>query len=270
MVRVTHLLEAHVVTEGDWIGATEICQLCRIDFHAVQELAGTTPTANLLTGDIDEIFTRTDAAGTSGFLPDALGTTLALTSAAGAVQTSYTYEAFGASTSSGTASTNSFQYMARENDGNGLYFYRSRYYSPSFARFISEDPLEYKAGINLQSFVDDDPTDFTDPLGLKPKPPEQPKPCPPDTAIRDAQREGLRVFIRDMLFGEGGAFLIGCGIGAPAGTPFGGALGTFAGCLGGGSAAASAALPGVTFVAALDGSLEAYSKAFKQPDGGCQ
>ena len=39
MVRVTHLLEAHLVTEGDWIGATEICQLCRIDFTAVQELA---------------------------------------------------------------------------------------------------------------------------------------------------------------------------------------------------------------------------------------
>jgi chaperone modulatory protein CbpM len=39
MVRVTHLIEAHVVTEGDWIAATEICQLCRIDFAAVQELA---------------------------------------------------------------------------------------------------------------------------------------------------------------------------------------------------------------------------------------
>jgi hypothetical protein len=39
MVRVTHVLEAHVVTEGDWLGATEICQLCRIDFTAVQELA---------------------------------------------------------------------------------------------------------------------------------------------------------------------------------------------------------------------------------------
>jgi chaperone modulatory protein CbpM len=39
MVRVTHLFETHVVTEGDWIGATEICQLCRIDFSAVQELA---------------------------------------------------------------------------------------------------------------------------------------------------------------------------------------------------------------------------------------
>ena len=39
MVRVTHLLEAHVVTESDWLGASEICQLCRIDFTAVQELA---------------------------------------------------------------------------------------------------------------------------------------------------------------------------------------------------------------------------------------
>jgi MerR HTH family regulatory protein len=39
MVRVTHLLEAHVVTDGDWIAVTEICHLCRIDFNAVQELA---------------------------------------------------------------------------------------------------------------------------------------------------------------------------------------------------------------------------------------
>jgi hypothetical protein len=39
MVRVTQVFEAHVVSEGDWIGATEICRLCRIDFEAVQELA---------------------------------------------------------------------------------------------------------------------------------------------------------------------------------------------------------------------------------------
>jgi hypothetical protein len=39
MVRITtHVLEAHVLTDGDWIGATEICQLCRIDLAAVQEL----------------------------------------------------------------------------------------------------------------------------------------------------------------------------------------------------------------------------------------
>jgi chaperone modulatory protein CbpM len=40
MVRVTTtVLEAHVLTEGDWIGASQICQLCRIDLEAVLELA---------------------------------------------------------------------------------------------------------------------------------------------------------------------------------------------------------------------------------------
>jgi len=39
MVRVTtHVLEAHVLTDGDWIGVTEICQMCRLDAAAVLEL----------------------------------------------------------------------------------------------------------------------------------------------------------------------------------------------------------------------------------------
>ncbi len=32
-------LEAHLLSEGDWIGATEICQLCWLDLGAVMELA---------------------------------------------------------------------------------------------------------------------------------------------------------------------------------------------------------------------------------------
>jgi chaperone modulatory protein CbpM len=39
MVRVTQVIEAHVLSDGDWIAATEICQLCRIDLDAVLELA---------------------------------------------------------------------------------------------------------------------------------------------------------------------------------------------------------------------------------------
>src|SRR5206468_4376788 len=39
MVRVTHRLEAHVLGEGDWIGASEICRLCWLDPDAVMELA---------------------------------------------------------------------------------------------------------------------------------------------------------------------------------------------------------------------------------------
>ena len=39
MVRVTQVLEAHVLGESEWIAASEICQLCRLDLEALLELA---------------------------------------------------------------------------------------------------------------------------------------------------------------------------------------------------------------------------------------
>jgi chaperone modulatory protein CbpM len=39
MVRVTQVIEAHVLGEGDWIAATEICALCLLDLEAILELA---------------------------------------------------------------------------------------------------------------------------------------------------------------------------------------------------------------------------------------
>ena len=51
--------------------------------NPVQELSGTTPTANMLTGiGVDEYFTRTDSTGTAHFLTDALGSTISLTNSA--------------------------------------------------------------------------------------------------------------------------------------------------------------------------------------------
>src|SRR5207247_1452935 len=90
------------------------------DVNTVQELSGTTATANLLTGGVDQFFSRTDSTGTFTPLTDALGSTIALTDSTGAVQTQYTYEPFGNTTVSGPASTNTFQYTGRENDGTGL------------------------------------------------------------------------------------------------------------------------------------------------------
>ena len=55
--------------------------------------SGGTPTANPLTGPaIDETLTGTDANGTSTLLVDALGSALALSDAAGSLQTTYAYE----------------------------------------------------------------------------------------------------------------------------------------------------------------------------------
>jgi YD repeat-containing protein len=99
--------------------------------NQVQELSGSTVTANLLTGlGVDEILTRTDSAGARSFLTDALGSSVALTDSKGAIQTRYVYQPFGNSTAIGSVSTNSNEYAGRENDGTGLYFYRARYYTP--------------------------------------------------------------------------------------------------------------------------------------------
>jgi chaperone modulatory protein CbpM len=38
-MRVTQVLQAHVLGESDWIAASEICELCRLDLQALLELA---------------------------------------------------------------------------------------------------------------------------------------------------------------------------------------------------------------------------------------
>jgi RHS repeat-associated protein len=115
---------------------------------------------------VDEYFTRTDAARVHTLLTDALGSTLALTDNAGTVQSAYTYEPYGETTTTGTANPNPFQYTGRENDGTGLYYYCTRYYLPSVQRFISEDPLDFLAGdLNLYAYVGGDPSNYIDPIG---------------------------------------------------------------------------------------------------------
>jgi RHS repeat-associated protein len=138
-------------------------------FNPVQELDGAIPanvTANLLTGlNIDEYFARTDSNGAMNFLSDALGSTLALTDSSGAINTSYTYEPFG-NTTIGGSKPNPYQFTGRENDGTGLYFYRARYYSPTFQRFIAQDPWDFiGGGPNLYEYAAGDPVDLRDPSG---------------------------------------------------------------------------------------------------------
>jgi RHS repeat-associated protein len=135
--------------------------------NVVQELSGTTPTANLLNGGVDNVFTRTDANGARTPLKDHLGSTLALADDAGTLQTQYTYDPFGNTTSTGSTSANSSKFTGREDDGTGLYYYRARYYSPSLQRFISEDPIGLAAGdVNVYAYVLNDPINIADPSGL--------------------------------------------------------------------------------------------------------
>jgi RHS repeat-associated protein len=108
------------------------------------------------------------SAGTESFLTDALGSTIALAGSTAKAETTYTYDPFGNTTKEGTASENPFQYAGRENDGDGLYYNRARYYSPVGARFISQDPLGQEANEpsgNVYLYAGDSPTNATDPYG---------------------------------------------------------------------------------------------------------
>ncbi|MGH8525570.1 MAG: RHS repeat domain-containing protein, partial [Gammaproteobacteria bacterium] len=129
--------------------------------------AGNAVTANVLTGlGLDEVYARTKGAVTSSYLIDHLGTIIAEADAAGTVQTSYSYEPYGKTTQSGAASDNSQRYTGREQDLAHLYYYRARYYSATFGRFASEDPIDLLGGSNLYGYVGSAPIHFIDPLGL--------------------------------------------------------------------------------------------------------
>ena len=160
-------------------------------------LGGGAVGANYLRGlRVDEPFIRQTGIGNEQFHTDALGSTLALSNATGVIATSYSYEAFGKATITGVSS-NPFQFAGRENDGAGVYFYRARYYSSRFHRFLSEDPIlapfvpltaggclttnnfvwllpqnikalasDLSQGLNAFAYVTNNPTRFLDPSGL--------------------------------------------------------------------------------------------------------
>ena len=134
---------------------------------AVQELAGGTPVANMILGGVDEVFSRSDAAGSRSFMADGLGSTLGLADSSGTLTAEFTYDPFGSTTASGTPGNNSAQFTGRENDATGLYYYRARYYSPTLQRFISQDPIGFAGGdMNFYAYVANDPVNNTDASGL--------------------------------------------------------------------------------------------------------
>ena len=75
-------------------------------------------------------------------------------------------------------------YTGREDDGTGLKYYRARYYHPTLSRFLREDPLRWKGGVNLYAYVNANPINLIDPLGLRP--------------LRDCEKNTLRPYIPEI------------------------------------------------------------------------
>jgi RHS repeat-associated protein len=132
----------------------------------IQESKAGIKTNYVRTLNIDEPLARIIGSTIRHYVRDGLGSVIALTDETGVVKTTYVYDAYGNVTITGEASDNPFQYTGRENDGTGLLHYRLRYYSPEMGRFISEDPIRLLGGMNFFSYVQNNPVNWTDPLGL--------------------------------------------------------------------------------------------------------
>jgi RHS repeat-associated protein len=86
-----------------------------------------------------------------------------------ALAASYRYDAFGntLSSSGSRAAANVYRFSSKEVHANsGMYVYMFRFYDPNLQRWINRDPVEEAGGLNLYSYVRNEPTRFLDPFGL--------------------------------------------------------------------------------------------------------
>lgn len=128
--------------------------------------------------NIDEPLATLRSGTTSYYHADGLGSITSLSSAAGSIANTYTYDSFGNLTASTGSLTNFLRYTAREFDTEtNLYYNRARYLDQSTGRFISEDPIRFRGGVDFYAYGANSPTNVTDPSGLCP-----PEGCqPPNT-----------------------------------------------------------------------------------------
>ena len=117
---------------------------------------------------IDDPLAETRGATNGYYDQDGLGSVTALSNSTAAIADSYAYDSFGDTIGSTGALTNPFQYTGRDYDQEtGFHYYRARYYDASVGRFISEDPIRFKGGINFYDYVQNNPISASDPFGLQ-------------------------------------------------------------------------------------------------------
>jgi RHS repeat-associated protein len=96
---------------------------------------------------------------------DGLGSIVAMTDSSGSVVNKYSYDAYGKVVSQVEAVSNPFKYVGLfgvMDEGNGLLYMRARYYDPEMRRFLNKDPIGFLGGLNMYSYVQNNPVNFVD------------------------------------------------------------------------------------------------------------
>jgi RHS repeat-associated protein len=101
------------------------------------------------------------------FINDRLGSTVALTDTTGSIVRSYSYDADGNATSSGSGATTDLKFASGHQVGS-LYHFGARYYDPNIGRWTQQDPINQLDDLtqaNRYAYAAGDPVNNTDPLG---------------------------------------------------------------------------------------------------------
>jgi len=164
-------------------------------------VAGYTQTQN-----IDEPLAELRSGDSSYYEADGLGSITSLSSSAGAVANTYTYDSFGNVTNATGTLSNPFRHTGREFDSEtGAYYYRARYYESGDGRFVSEDPIGFGGGNNFYRYIHNNSASVTDPLGLCD--------CVPPNFLQRLEITGLAYYAKRFgkTFGIGGGISGGGG-----------------------------------------------------------
>jgi len=102
------------------------------------------------------------------YLYDGKGNVTAVINSSENVAATYAYDPFGNLTAKSGTLDQPYQFSTKPYDEKtGLSYYGYRFYSPSLQRWLTRDPIAEAGGFNLYAFVQNDPVNRRDPLGLE-------------------------------------------------------------------------------------------------------
>lgn len=157
---------------------------------------------------------ESNSQATTFYLEDGLGSVVGITDASGSLKGITEYDAFGAPRTAPSLPA-SFGFTGEQFDTEtGLLFLRARYYDPKIGRFISADPFPPFAldpqSLNRYSYVENNPINSVDPLGLEPCPPDCSELTPDKVAFPSAslRSETIKPVGRNVLIAHSGGTAI--------------------------------------------------------------
>jgi RHS repeat-associated protein len=120
-------------------------------------------------GGIGGLLARTDTNGSAFYHGDGAGNITALTDSDQYLVARYLYDASGRLIGKWgpMVDANRYRFSSKEvHPNSGLYYYGFRFYEPNLQRWLNQDPIGIRGGLNLYRFVHNSPINAVDLFGL--------------------------------------------------------------------------------------------------------